>query len=81
MIDVPKNEWREIDGLAVLRRILDDRNRIRTDVINDAMAEAAETSVRGILTRTDIAPDARATLTHIHTRLTKVLAARRRNRR
>jgi hypothetical protein len=70
----------EIDGFAVLGRIIDNGGRIRTDVINDSMAEAAEVHARAILARTDIDAHARAVITRVQQRLVKVIAARRRVR-
>lgn len=70
----------EIDGRMVLRRILADRGRIRMEVVNLPMAESAERTARELLTLPNLSEAVRAQLTHIHTRLVKVIAARRRNR-
>jgi hypothetical protein len=66
----------EIDGRAVLRRIIEDGVRVRADAINTPMAEAAERVARELLPQADAA--GRELLTEVLRRLEKVLAARRR---
>jgi hypothetical protein len=65
----------EIDGIAVLRRIIADGGRIRQTTINNSMIEAAQTAIARMEC---LDPELMKQIAALNVRLGKVLTARRR---